>query len=212
MNRKIRFSSTPWVAAALVAMVSAAAAQPAPAPSGGPAASPPGPEGMMMMHARHRGPGPMASGGRGMRGGMIEHLLANGEAINLTDAQRDKLRQIRRAAPAALMPKRQAVMEAQMDLHDALDNDKAASPDLRKAHDKVLKARNDLAAALFDLRVQVREVLTPEQRDKIHQHLRDAGGMRMKERMKRGPGGPGNGFFEGDEDDDDAGTGDGGEF
>lgn len=209
MNRKRSFSAAPWIAAALVASVSTAFAQPGPGPGAGGA---PGMAGTpMMMHARqgaamHRGPG-MGLHGRGMRGNRIEHLLAMSEEINLTDAQRDKLRQIRRASPAALMPKRQAVMEAQMDLRDAMDNEKADTAALRKAHDKVLKARTDLAAAMFDLRVQVREVLTPEQRQKLHEGMRKQG----RAMMKRQPApGHGDGFFEGDGDDD--ADDDGGEF
>lgn len=164
----------------------------------------------MMMHARqgggmHGGPG-MRMQGRGMRGNMIEHLLAMGDEIKLTDAQRDKLRQIRRATPAAMMPKRQAVMEAQMDLRDAMDNEKADAATLRKANDKVLKARSDLASATFDLRVQVREVLTPEQRQKLRDGMRKQGSQKMK--MQPGAG-HGSGFFDGDEDDE---AGDDGEF
>lgn len=217
MNRRSRSSFSPWVAAALVALASTAIAQPGPkgaGPGADPGAGMPG-HGPMMMHARHGGPMPGGPGmgmhGRGKRGAFIEHLLAAGDQINLTDAQRDKLRQIRRSSPAALMPKRQAVAEAQLDLHDVVDKDKADAAELRRAHDKVLKARSDLAAATFDLRVQVREMLTPEQRQKIRDHLRGAGRERMRERMKnRGPGGPGSGFFEGD-DEDDAGD-DGDEF
>jgi Spy/CpxP family protein refolding chaperone len=164
----------------------------------------------MMMQARHGGmhgmPGMRA--GRGMRGDMIEHLLAVGDEINLTDAQRDKLRQIRRAGPAALMPKRQAVMEAQMDLHDSMDSDKTDAAALRKAHDKVLKARSDLAAATFELRMQVREVLTAEQRQKLHEGIRKFGREKMKKQSA--PGGHGSGFFDGDQDDDEGD--DSGEF
>ena len=215
MNHKHRFSLTPWVAAALVALTSNAFAQPGPGagtPGAGPGAGMP--DGPMMMHARHGGgmhggPG-MGMQGRGMRGNMIERLLAAGDELKLTDAQRDKLRQIRRSGPAALMPKRQAMMEAQMDLRDVMDKDKADAAELRRAHDKVLKARTDMAAATFELRVQVREVLTPEQRQMIRDHMRGAGRERMQMRMKKGgPGGPGGGFLEGDDEDDAGDDGDG---
>lgn len=195
MNRKRSFSFAPWVATALVAAAATAFAQPGP----GPDAAGPGTGGPMMMQARHGGMHGMRAG-RGMRGNMIEHLLAVGDEINLTDAQRDKLRQIRRAAPAALMPKRQAVMEAQMDLHDSMDSDKTDAAALRKAHDKVLKARSDLAAATFEMRMQVREVLTAEQRKKLHDGMRAFGRQKMKKQPA--PGGHGSGFFDGDQDDD----------
>jgi Spy/CpxP family protein refolding chaperone len=147
-------------------------------------------------------------------GGMVEHLLANATEIGLTDAQQDQLRQVRRRAPGLLMPKRQAVVEAQLDFHDLTEKTKASSAELRSAHDKVLKARNELAAAMFDLHLQVRDVLTPEQRDKIHgamrEHLRHGDGPEMK---KSGGGGHGDMFDSGnndngdDDDDDDGGDG-----
>jgi Spy/CpxP family protein refolding chaperone len=160
-----------------------------------------------MMHARHMGP--MHGGRLGLRlrdgaghGALIDHLLAAGDEIKLTDAQRDKLRQIRRNAPGALMPKKQAVVEARMDLRDLLESDKADAAGLRRAHDKVLKARSDLAAAAFDLHVQARDVLTAEQRQKLHDGVRQRVRGQIRERM-RGHGG--SGFFD---DDADEGEGD----
>lgn len=215
MNRKRSFSLAPWIAAALVAAASTAIAQPGPGAVGPDAGGMP--DGPRMMQARHGGPmhgGPgMGMQRRGMRRNMVEHLLAAGDELKLTDGQRDKLRQIRRSTPAALMPKQQAVAEAQMDLHDAMEKDKSDGAELRRAHDKVLKARNDLAAARFDLRVQVREVLTAEQRQKLRDGVRKQGRAGMRERMKRpAPGGHGSGMFEGDDDDDAGDDGDGDEF
>ena len=103
------------------------------------------------------------------RGG---HLFAAFERLDLSDAQKEKLRQIRRSAPAALMPKKQAVMEARMDLHDLMNKEQMDSGAARKAHEKVQQARNALESAQFDLRLQARDVLTPEQRKQLRKDLR----------------------------------------
>ena len=101
-----------------------------------------------------------------------DHLFAAFERLDLSDAQKEKLRQIRRSAPAALMPKRQAVMEARMDLRDLMEKEQVDSAAARKAHEKVLQARDALETAEFDLRLQARDVLTPEQRKQLRKDLR----------------------------------------
>ena len=126
----------------------------------------------MRMHQRG-GPGGMA----------IERLLANASDLGLSDAQQSKLREIRKQVPGALMPKQQLVEEARLDMQDLMAQSKSSAADLKKAHDKLIKARSELEAAQFDLRMQVREVLTPEQRDKIRTTVR--GGARMRMRQQR---------------------------
>jgi Spy/CpxP family protein refolding chaperone len=135
-----------------------------------------GPHAGMAMHRR----------GGGMGGGMgIERLLARADDLGLTDAQQQKLRQIRKQTPAALMPKRQAVEEARLDFQDLMSQEKTSTADLERAHGKLLDARSKLQAAQFDLRMQVRDVLTPEQRTKIRQGLRDGARQRMRTRQPR---------------------------
>ena len=219
MNRKTLLRRAAVAATTLATLTTLSAS--AYAQSGNPGGAPPnGPAGGPWQVAQmHHGQGMQGMQGmhqkmRHMRrgGGMVEHLLANASEVGLTDAQQDQLRQVRRRAPGLLMPKKQALVEAQMDLHDVMDKNKADSAELRRANDKVLKSRSDLAAAVFDLRMQVRDVLTPEQRSKIHsamrEHLRGGGAPGMK--MPGGPGGGhGDEFDSGDDSDDD---GDGSEF
>jgi Spy/CpxP family protein refolding chaperone len=113
---------------------------------------------------------------RGGPGGMEpwQHLLMAADQIGLTDAQKTQLHDIRRRAPSVLMPKRQALMEARIDFQDVMVKKDAAAADIRKAHDKLLKAQTELRAATFDLHMQAREVLTPEQREKLQQHMKGA--------------------------------------
>ncbi len=200
--------------ATLTALSASAFAQPGrpvDAPPNGPAGGP-----MARMHGGGKAMGEMRHmrRGGGMGGGAVEHLLANASEVGLSDAQQEQLRQVRRRAPSLLMPKKQAVVEAQMDLRDLMEKNKADSAELRRANDKVLKSRSELAAATFDLRLQVRDVLTPEQRDKVHstmrEHLRHGGAPGMK---MPGGGGHGDKVDAGDDGDGDGDDGDdGGEF
>ena len=121
----------------------------------------------------HCGQGHRVRGARGQD--FTQHLIQAAEKIGLSDAQKTQLRELRRRGPATLMPKRQAVMEARMDFQDLTAKQEAPANDIRKAHDKLLKAQNELRSARFDLRMQAREVLTPEQREKLHEEMRAPG-------------------------------------
>lgn len=111
-----------------------------------------------------------------------DRFMARIERLDLTEDQRSKLKSIRRGGPAALSPKKLAVVEARMDLHDLMSQGKADAQALRKANEKLQKARAELQSAAFELRLQAREVLTPEQRKELRQLPGAAQG--------RGHGGP----------------------
>ncbi len=96
----------------------------------------------------------------------MHHGMDAIDRLDLKDAQRDKLRQIRRAGLETMAQKRVAMAQARMDLHDLLEKD-ASTSDLRNAHAKLAQARSDMQGAAFDLRLQAREVLTPEQRKEL---------------------------------------------
>jgi Spy/CpxP family protein refolding chaperone len=102
-----------------------------------------------------------------------DRLLAAADELNLSATQRDRLRAIRRSAPAALMPKRQAIAEARLDLADLMERKDAGAAELRQAHERLVQARGALANAAFDLRMQAREVLTSQQREKLETEMRE---------------------------------------
>lgn len=169
-------SLLPLAAAAALALVPLAASRAAAQPGRG-FGHGPGPQFGMRMHHR---------GGGAMGGGLaIDRLLARADDLGLTDAQQTKLREIRKQVPGKLMPKRQAIEEARLDMQDLMAQESASSVDLKKAHNKLIKARSDLEAARFDLRMQVREVLTPEQRTKIREGVRDGVRKHMHMRQQR---------------------------
>jgi len=122
----------------------------------------------MGMHRQgHGGPG------RGGAGLSIERLLVRAEELGLSAEQQTKLRDIRKSSPGALMPKRQAVEEARLAFQDLMTEEKSSAADLERAHGKLVEARTSLQAAQFRLRMQVRDVLTPEQRTKLRDKAAD---------------------------------------
>ena len=109
---------------------------------------------------------PLLAGG-GPGGDAHMRFFREVERLDLSDTQRDQLQKIRRKAPSEIMPKMQTLMEARMDLRDLLAKDKSDKTALRQAHQKVLDAQAALQTALFNLRMDVRDVLTPEQRNEL---------------------------------------------
>jgi len=112
-----------------------------------------------------------------------DRLLAAADELGLSDSQQDKLRALRRSAPGVLMPKRQAIAEARLDLEDLMARKDADAAALRQAHERLVQARGALATATFDLRMQAREVLTAQQRNKLRE-MRRPGALRRE--MRRG--------------------------
>jgi len=124
-------------------------------------------------HPLHGHGGPMAAiGAHGSMRQLGLHFLAAAERLELTDEQQQQLKQIRRKAPGEVMPKVQALMEARMELQDLLAEDQTDKAALRRAHQKVLDVHAALNTAMFGLRMEVRDVLTPEQRDELRKTMR----------------------------------------
>ncbi|MCE1205257.1 MAG: Spy/CpxP family protein refolding chaperone [Holophagaceae bacterium] len=88
------------------------------------------------------------------------------QALNLSDAQRTKIRTIREKHRPELRIRRDAARQAQAALRTALRE--AATPDaqLRALHDKASAARFEWMLARRTARTEVRAVLTPEQRER----------------------------------------------
>ena len=126
-------------------------------------------------HPRHRnhgmGPGGFGDRFEGRAFELRDRIFQAVEKLDLSEAQKTKLREIRRSAPAALMPRKQALVEARMDMHDLMAKKDADPNELRKAHEKVMRARDALQSAAFELRMQLRETLTPEQREQLKRNL-----------------------------------------
>jgi Spy/CpxP family protein refolding chaperone len=108
-----------------------------------------------------------AKGHAGMPRGLGLEVLAHAEEIGLSEEQVARLKDIRKSVPGKIMPKNQALMEARLEYQDLMSDANADSKALRQAHQRVLDAQAQVKAATFDLRLEVRDVLTPEQRAEV---------------------------------------------
>ena len=140
--------------------------------------------------AQERPSGMGGGGGHGMMmfggppehmGRRIDHML---DGLNATDAQRTQIKQIAMAAAADLRAQREAgkgLRERGMQIFTAPNVDAQAAESVRQQmqtlHDQA--SRRTLQAML-----DVSRVLTPEQRAKLGERMKERGAM-MRERMDR---------------------------
>lgn len=125
------------------------------------------------------GPGMMGPGMMAGRG--IDHML---DGLNASDAQRTQIRQIAEAARKDL----QAQREAGRALHDraaqiftAPNVDAAAAESVRQ---QMLQQHDQASRRMLQAMLEVSKVLTPEQRAKLGERMKQRSEM-MRERMQR---------------------------
>lgn len=132
----------------------------------------------------HRGPGMggRMRGGRGMHGGMgIARRFAG---LDLTDSQRDKLRELHEAAMRRNVQRRADAQLARMDLHKLMRSGNPSASAVNAQIDKVARLHADGLKAHFDTYMQARALLTPEQRKQL-----DQGPAPVRRRQGPGSGG-----------------------
>jgi len=166
----------------LMAAISLSAwAQPAPPPSPGMGMGM-GMEGHGMHRGMHGGMGGIMFGGSPERAGkMIDGML---DGLNATDAQRSQIKQIAAAAAADMKTQMQAgrgLRQRGMEIFTAPTVDAAAAEQLRQ---QMLQQHDQMSRRMTQAMVDVARVLTPEQRAKVGERMKDRGA-RMEERMKR---------------------------
>jgi Spy/CpxP family protein refolding chaperone len=120
----------------------------------------------------------MVKGGPRARGMMMRHGLAmRFEALDLTDAQRDKLRDLHEAAARKSVQRRADMQLARMDLHKLMRAEAPSASAVNAQIDKLVRLQADGMKAHFDTFMQARAVLTPEQQKKLRS---GPGPMRME--------------------------------
>ena len=180
----------------LLAVVSLAAwAQPASAPGAGergpgtqwPAMREHGPGmGHMHRHDHHgmrgeMGGGMMFGGSPERMGRMIDHVL---DGLNATDAQRNQIKQIAAAAAADLKAQadaRRTLRQRAMQAFVAPNVDTAAVEQVRQ---QMLQQHDQMSRRMTQAMLDVARVLTPEQRARLGERMRDRQA-RMEDRRKR---------------------------
>lgn len=128
-----------------------------------------------------QGPGPGMMQGHGMKHGRGMGPMMHLRALNLTEAQRDKIFSIMHAQAPAMRDKHKAIRKAREELRTLAHGDSFDAGRARAASDALGKAVGEMALQRAATHAQVHAVLTPEQRKKAEEM-----------RQHRGPqGGPG---------------------
>ena len=107
-------------------------------------------------------------GGHGPRGMMMRRGVAmRFAALDLTDAQREKLRDIHEAAARKGVQRRADIQLARMDLRKLMRAESPSASSVNAQIDKISRLEADGMKAHFDTFMQARAVLTPEQLKKL---------------------------------------------
>jgi len=124
------------------------------------------------------GPGGMMGGGYGPgagrmgRGMMAGHGHLDYQALNLTDAQREKIATIEKDAS----DKRFNAMKAMHDLRWSTSGPGASKEaDPRQTYDAMAAIRKQMFEANLDAQKRIEEILTPEQKEQWRKSLRSRG-------------------------------------
>ena len=141
------------------------------------------------------GMGGMHGGRDGMRGGMAmrAHWGMMASQLDLTDAQREKIRGIMETQMRRGIQERADLEIASLDLGKLMRADTPNRGAIDAQVDKMARMRATLSKERIGAMLDARGVLTPEQRDKLKQMRSQDGGGRHGEHGRGGPGGPGDG-------------------
>ncbi|MBN3926399.1 Spy/CpxP family protein refolding chaperone [Nostoc sp. NMS4] len=92
------------------------------------------------------------------------------QELNLTSQQIQQIKTIRSQSQNQIKPKRQAVQQAQQELHDLLAG-KTSTEQVRTKYNQLKILRQQLADTQFENTLAIREILSLEQRQKFADHL-----------------------------------------
>ena len=133
-------------------------------------------------HAPGMGHGMMMLGGSPEHMGRhIDHML---DGLNASDAQRSQIKQIAMAAAADLRAQREAgkgLHERSLQIFSAPNVDAGAAESVRQ---QLLTQHDQASRRTLQAMLDVSRVLTPEQRAKLGERIKQRGAM-MQERMER---------------------------
>ncbi|MGK7872593.1 MAG: Spy/CpxP family protein refolding chaperone [Xenococcaceae cyanobacterium] len=93
------------------------------------------------------------------------------EQLNLTEDQRQKIQEIRQKYQGEIDQRRETLHAAHQELGDMMAGTDSADA-IRTKHQEVIKLRQELGNLRFESMLEIREVLTPEQRNQFAQMMR----------------------------------------
>ena len=108
----------------------------------------------------------MRDGMRGMRHG-AGGFMARWADLDLTDEQRDRIRDLHDAQARKAVQRRADMQLARLDLHKLMREERPNSASVSMAIDRIARLHADGLKARFETHMQARALLTPEQRQKL---------------------------------------------
>jgi Spy/CpxP family protein refolding chaperone len=118
------------------------------------------------------------------------------EFLKLTDAQKASIKAIHEKNQDGAKTRREAAQAAGKAFREAAQDPKVSTDQLRRLHQAAADARFDALSTHRAMMLEIRNLLTPEQREKAAT-LRGMGLERRRERMMRMRGGPRDGMGRG---------------
>jgi len=89
------------------------------------------------------------------------------EALDLSEAQRNELQNIRNEYQPRLRERGEVLINEKQMLQNMMVNDTASTSELRRQHQEVQSLREEISDLRFESMLEMREVLTPEQREEL---------------------------------------------
>ena len=122
-------------------------------------------------------------GGKGRHGKHMKKVL---EALDLTEAQKTKIKEIRKSGKDSVRNKREDARKHHEELHAAMLAGKSKA-ELSAMHEKIIAGKTAMMRARFEQMLAIRDVLTEEQRAAFFEAMQ----RRHGRHHRGGPGGPG---------------------
>ncbi len=141
-----------------------------------------------------RGRGGFERGGHGRREFGLSRILSNPDIqqkVGVTSEQVAKIRQQETAFRKTAIQQRADLEVKQIDLRDLLAADKPDRPAIDRQLQAISVSRLAMDKSRIDFRLNMKEALTPEQREKLRQAIKDRMQARRGEGRRGGPGGRG---------------------
>ena len=94
------------------------------------------------------------------------------EKLNVSPQQKEEIQAIRDQHRRTLQQQQKQLKRVQQELNQLIASD-ASETQIRQKHDQLLQMTQKMQALNFDVMLQLREILTPEQREKFSELMQD---------------------------------------
>ncbi|MEM7552869.1 MAG: Spy/CpxP family protein refolding chaperone [Cyanobacteria bacterium P01_A01_bin.84] len=123
-----------------------------------------------------------SEGKRGRGGGKMKKML---EQLNLTTEQQEQIKSIREKYKEGNQGLRQQIREAKKEMQSLMASE-ASDNDLRAKHKSIQGLKQQMGEKRFDMMLEIRQVLTQEQRQKLAEMKQQRWERRSSRRGRRG--------------------------